>query len=367
MFYELIELGGPFTVFRYITFRAAAAMVLALVACYYAYPPLIIRLKRLKVEQAIRKDGPEAHLENKGGTPTMGGVVMLAGITMATLLFARLDEPRVWIVLGVTLGYGLIGFYDDYKKVMEQSSDGLAGRWKLVGQTGIALAALGSAYATGVMDATLHLPFLKHYVIDFAELWTGAPDWLGWLYVGFGVFVLIGASNAVNLTDGLDGLAIGSVMTSAGTFAVLAYVAGHATFAEYLLIPYVPGAGEVAVVALAVVGAGLGFLWYNCYPAAVFMGDVGSLALGGTLASLAVITKHEILLALVGGVFVMETLSVMAQVLYFKATGGKRLLKMAPIHHHYEKSGWSEPKIIVRFWIISVLLALVALATLKLR
>jgi phospho-N-acetylmuramoyl-pentapeptide-transferase len=366
LYHLLIPLGGPFNVFRYITFRTACAMVTALVVCYWAYPAFIAWMRRKRMEQIIRSDGPQEHIENKVGTPTMGGVVMLAGIALSTLLWARVDEPRVWMVLAVTLGYGCIGFYDDWKKVMERSADGLAGRWKLFWQTAIGGGVFGAAYATGLVDARLHLPFLKQGIVDFAALWDGAPAFLGWIYIGIVVFILVGASNAVNLTDGLDGLAIGSTITSASTFAVLAYVAGHATYAEYLYIPHVEGAGELAVFGLAIVGAGLGFLWYNCYPAQIFMGDVGSLALGGALAAMSVIVKHEVLLALVGGIFVMETLSVMLQVFWFKRTG-KRIFKMAPIHHHFEKEGWSEPKIIVRFWIISVLLALVALSTLKLR
>ncbi len=361
----LLKVSPAFNVFRYTTFRTACAMVTALIFCYLLYPPLIAWLRHRKMEQAIRRDGPEAHLD-KIGTPTMGGVVMLAGITLTTALWARFDTWVPWAVIAVTLGYGLIGLYDDWKKVNERKADGLAGRWKLFWQTAVVGAVLGIAYATGLMDAKLHVPFYKHPVIDFAELWVGAPDVLGWLYVLFGVFVCVGASNAVNLTDGLDGLAIGSTITSACTFAVLGYVAGHAEHAQYLLIPYVPGAGELAVVCLAIVGAGLGFLWYNCYPAQIFMGDTGSLALGGALGTMAVLTKHEILLALVGGIFVMEALSVMIQVFWYKRTK-KRVFKMAPIHHHFEKDGWSEPKIIVRFWIISGLLALVALSTLKLR
>ncbi len=366
LYHLLLPLGGAFNVVRYITFRTACAMVTALLFCYLLYPWFIGWLRQRKMEQAIRADGPQAHLETKVGTPTMGGLVMLGGIALSTLLWARLDEPLAWMTLLVTLGYGAIGFYDDWKKVNERKADGLAGRWKLFWQTTIAGGTLGAAYATGLMDAKLHVPFYKHPVIDFAHLWAGAPEQLGWLYVFFGVFVCVGASNAVNLTDGLDGLAIGSTITSAATFAVLGYVAGHAEYAQYLLIPNIPGAGELAIVALAIVGAGLGFLWFNCYPAQVFMGDTGSLALGGSLAMMAVITKHEILLALVGGIFVMEALSVMIQVFWFKRTG-KRVFKMAPIHHHFEKDGWSEPKIIVRFWIISALLALVALSTLKLR
>jgi phospho-N-acetylmuramoyl-pentapeptide-transferase len=362
----LQSLDGPFNVFRYVTFRSAYAFVTALVACYVAYPPFIAWMRRKRMEQIIRTDGPQAHIENKVGTPTMGGVVMLAGIAVTALLWGRLDEPRLWMVLAITLGYGAIGFVDDWKKVIERSSDGLAGRWKLFWQTTIGFAVLGGAYATGLMDAQLHLPFLKHAILDFAALWPGAPHALGWIYVLFGVFVLVAFSNAVNLTDGLDGLAIGSTITSAGTLAVLAYVTGHSEFSAYLNIPFVPGASELAVFALALVGAGLGFLWFNCYPAQIFMGDVGSLALGGSLGAIAVITKHEFLLALVGGIFVMENLSVLVQVFWFKRTG-RRIFKMAPIHHHFEKEGWSEPKIIVRFWIISALLAVVALSTLKLR
>lgn len=367
MLYHLLEpIGGPFNVFRYITFRTACAMVTALILCYQLYPGFIGWMKKKRMEQIIRADGPQAHVENKIGTPTMGGVVLHLGIGVSTLLWARLDEPRVWMVLVVTLGYALIGLYDDWKKVMERSSDGLAGRWKLFWQFTIAAGTFGTAYATGLMDASLHIPFLKHALIDFAALWVGAPSWLGLLYIGFAVFVLMGASNGVNLTDGLDGLAIGSTITTAATFAVLAYLAGHAEFSGYLNIPSIEGSGELSVFAMTIVGAGLGFLWYNCYPAQIFMGDVGSLGLGGALGSLAVITKHEILLALVGGIFVLETLSVAIQVISFK-TRGKRVFLMAPIHHHFEKLGWSEPKIIVRFWIISMLLAMVALSTLKLR
>lgn len=367
MIYYMLSEMAAVNIFRYITFRAACALMTALTFCYMLYPPYIAWLRRTRMEQIIRKDGPQEHVENKVGTPTMGGVVILGGIAASTLLWGRLDEPMVWMVLALLIGYGGIGLYDDWKKVMERSADGLAGRWKLVGQCSIAGAVFGGAYVTGVMDGRLHFPFYKHAIIDFAALWEGAPAELGWVYVAMAIFIAVGSSNAVNLTDGLDGLAIGSTITSAGTFTVLAYLTGHATFAGYLQIPAVPGAGELAIFSLAVVGAGLGFLWYNCYPAQIFMGDTGSLALGGALAGLAVLTKHEILLALVGGVFVLETVSVMLQVGYFKATGGKRLFKMAPIHHHFEKSGWSEPKIIVRFWIISGMLALIALATLKLR
>jgi phospho-N-acetylmuramoyl-pentapeptide-transferase len=358
-----------FNVFRYTSFRTAWAMISALVFCYMLYPRFIEWMKSRKLAQIIRDDGPQAHIEAKVGTPTMGGVPMLIGIALAGLFWCRLDQPVVWIALTVMLGYGLIGFVDDWKKVMERSSDGLSGRWKILGQIVFGLGPLAAGYHYGVITPDVYLPFLKGVTIDFAGIATtvGAPEMVGVvLYLGFGLFVLVGASNAVNLTDGLDGLAIGPVMTSAVTFGILAYIAGHVGFSDYLNVPNVEGAGELTILCMAVVGAGLGFLWYNSYPAQIFMGDVGSLALGGLLAALAVLTKHEILLALVGGVFVLETLSVIIQVASFKATG-KRVFAMAPIHHHYEKKGWSEPKIIVRFWIISILLALVALTTLKLR
>ncbi len=354
-----------FNLFRYISFRTAWGLLTALALCYQAYPPFIRWMQKQRMQQIIREDGPESHRLTKVGTPTMGGAVMLGGVTISTLLWARLDQPVVWMTLAILLAHGAIGFIDDWKKVMQQSSDGLAGRWKLVGQFGSGAVVLGAAYATGVLAPDLHFPFFKEATIHFDELLTGAP-WLGWLYVFFGMFVISSFSNAVNLTDGLDGLAIGPVITSALTLAVLAYVAGNTNLSSYLLLPHIEGAGELTIFAAAVVGAGLAFLWFNAYPASIFMGDVGSLALGGALGVMAVITKHEILLALVGGVFVLENLSVLIQVVSFK-TRGKRVFKMAPLHHHYEKLGWSEPKIIVRFWIISALLALVALTTLKLR
>ncbi|MBN2800694.1 MAG: phospho-N-acetylmuramoyl-pentapeptide-transferase [Deltaproteobacteria bacterium] len=368
MLYHLmtsLDLPGT-NVFRYITFRTAWGMITALVLSYLVFPYFIRWMKQAKVNQIIRSDGPESHLLNKVGTPTMGGVPILLGITVSTLLWARLDDAYTWMVLIVTLGYGLIGFVDDWKKVMHRSSDGLAGRWKIVGQVLIGGGVLAWGHLSGAIEPTLAIPFVKDAVIDFRELWVGAPDALGWLFPAFALFVAVAVSNAVNLTDGLDGLAIGPVMTSAATYGVIAYVTGHAKFADYLGIPYVAGAGEMIVIAMAVVGAGLGFLWYNAYPAQVFMGDVGSLALGGTLAMLAVTTKHELLFVLVGGIFVMEALSVVLQVGSYKLRK-KRIFAMAPIHHHYEKQGWSEPKIIVRFWIISIILAMMALSTLKLR
>jgi phospho-N-acetylmuramoyl-pentapeptide-transferase len=352
-----------FNLFRYISFRAAWAMVTALAICYTLFPWFIKYMKNRRMEQIIRKDGPQEHIENKVGTPTMGGLPMVLSITVSTLLWARLDQPVVWMALTVMLGYGLLGFIDDWKKVMFQSSDGLSGRWKLAGQFGIGGAVLAWGYLSGVISPELALPFLKNTSINFGTL--GVPEF-AWFYVVFGMIVLTGTSNAVNLTDGLDGLAIGPVMTSALTFSILAYIAGNTKFSGYLSVPYVAGAGELTVFAVAIVGAGLGFLWYNTYPAQIFMGDVGSLSLGGALGILAILTKNEILLVLVGGIFVLEAVSVILQVGSFKLRG-KRIFAMAPIHHHYEKKGWSEPKIIVRFWIISILLALVALTTLKVR
>ena len=342
-------------VFRYISFRTAWGIITALGIAYLIFPPFIRWMKQRKIDQIIREDGPESHRLNKLGTPTMGGVCLILGVAVSVLLWARLN-PLVWMTLAVMVGYGAIGFVDDWLKVMHKSHAGLAGRWKLVGQILIGAVVLGWGYQAGVVEPFLPLPFIKQEVIWMA----------GWLYVAIGVFILVGASNAVNLTDGLDGLAIGPVMTSASTYGLLAYLAGNVRFAEYLAIPYIEGSGELAIFSLAIVGAGLGFLWFNAYPAQVFMGDVGSLSLGGTLGMLAVLTKHEILLAVVGGIFVLEAVSVIVQVASFKTTG-KRVFAMAPIHHHYEKKGWSEPKIMVRFWIICVVLALVGLSTLKLR
>ncbi len=371
LFVDPGPLGGllPGTgVFRYITFRTAWAVITALLVTYLIFPPFIQWMKQQRVNQIIRSDGPESHLLNKVGTPTMGGVCILLGVTVATLLWARLDVAEVWMALVVLLGCGAIGFVDDWKKVMHRSADGLHGRYKILAQLAIGGSVFGYLYSQGRIGPAIQVPFLRDTAIDFsaASFWPDAPGWLGWSYVLFAIFVLVAESNAVNLTDGLDGLAIGPVMTCAATYGVVAYVAGHQEFSRYLGIPYVPGVGELAVFALALVGAGLGFLWYNAFPASVFMGDVGSLSLGGTLALLAVCTRHELLLVLVGGIFVMEAASVVLQVGSFKLRG-KRIFAMAPIHHHFEKKGWSEPKIIVRFWIISVLLAMVGLSTLKLR
>ncbi len=348
-------------VVRYLTFRSAWAVLTALFLAYVAFPPFIAWMNKRRIDQIIRSDGPESHLLAKVGTPTMGGIVLLSAVTLSSLLWTRLDTPLPWMVLAVTLGYSAIGFVDDWKKVMLRDANGLSGRYKILGQVAISGAVLGWAYSAGHVDAQVALPFFKDSSIDF-----DAIPGFGWTYVLFAMFVLTAMSNGVNLTDGLDGLAIGPTMTSAVTFGVLAYVAGNAKFASYLDIPYVVGAGELTVIAMALLGGGLGFLWYNAYPAQVFMGDVGSLALGGALGMLGLLTGQELLLPVVGGIFVLESVSVILQVLSFKSTG-RRVFLMAPIHHHYEKLGWSEPKIIVRFWVISIVLALVALSTLKLR
>jgi len=343
-----------FNVFKYITFRTFGASITAVFLSMLLGPAFIRFLGKKQMKQAIRNDGPQSHLSKKG-TPTMGGGLILISIFLSTLLWADLSNASIWIVLISTLGFGLIGFIDDYRKVIQKNPKGLPGRYKMLGQIVISSIVAWLLYNDPLYSTVLKFPFFKDLAIE-----------LGWLFIPFAVFVIVGASNAVNLTDGLDGLAVGPTMTTSVTFLILAYCAGHSRIAEYLAIPYVPGAGELAVFLGTLASACLGFLWYNTYPAQVFMGDVGSLALGGALGVTAVMTKNEILLAICGGVFVMEALSVMAQVASFKMTG-KRVLKMAPIHHHFELKGWPEPKVIVRFWIISILLALFTLSTLKLR
>ncbi|MBV9260188.1 MAG: phospho-N-acetylmuramoyl-pentapeptide-transferase [Pseudolabrys sp.] len=361
MFYWLVELSDKFSafnVFRYITFRTGGAIVTALVFVFLFGGPIIdlLRLKQGK-GQPIRSDGPASHLVTKKGTPTMGGLMILSGLLVSTLLWANPANPYVWIVLGVTLCFGLIGFYDDYLKVTKQSHSGFAGRTRLIAESIVAVAAC-MAFASlgrGTAATSLVFPFFKDLAIN-----------LGWTFVIFGALVIVGAGNAVNLTDGLDGLAIVPVMIAAASFGLIAYLAGNAVFAEYLQIRYVAGTGELAVLCGALIGAGLGFLWFNAPPASIFMGDTGSLALGGMLGSVAVATKHEIVLAVIGGLFVLEAVSVIVQVVSFRLTG-KRVFKMAPIHHHYEQLGWTEPQIVIRFWIVAVVLALAGLATLKLR
>jgi phospho-N-acetylmuramoyl-pentapeptide-transferase len=344
---------GLFNVFRYITFRTGAATLTALFIAFVVGPPLIRALARLRVGQVIREVGP-AH-QSKAGTPTMGGLLILSSLIVSVLLWSNLDERGVWILLGLTVGYGVLGFIDDYAKVTKKSSAGLSARAKLFWQTLLASAVAVAIYTQPDFDAKLTVPFFKN-----------VTPHLGWLYVPFATLIIVAASNAVNLTDGLDGLAIGPVMVAAGTFLILAYVAGHAKYAEYLAIQFVPGSGHLAIFCGALIGGGMGFLWFNAAPAQLFMGDVGSLALGGALGTLAVLVRQEILLAVVGGIFVVEALSVIIQVASFKLRG-KRVFLMAPIHHHFEKQGWAEQKIVVRFWIISAILGLVALSSLKLR
>ncbi|WP_265501383.1 phospho-N-acetylmuramoyl-pentapeptide-transferase [Paracoccus beibuensis] len=354
---NLSEGGDFFNLFRYITFRAGAAFFTALFFGFIFGWPLITYLRRVqKKGQPIRDDGPQSHL-SKAGTPTMGGLLILSALMVSTLLWARLDNGYVWIVLLVTAAFAGIGFADDYAKVSKQNTKGVSSRVRmLLGLLIAGLAALAASllHPPGLTNQ-LALPVFKDALIN-----------LGILFVPFAMLVIVGAANAVNLTDGLDGLAIMPVMIAAGTLGVIAYTVGRVDFTEYLGVHHVPGTGEILIFVAALIGGGLGFLWYNAPPAAVFMGDTGSLALGGALGAIAVVTKHEIVLAIVGGLFVVEALSVIIQVLYFKRTG-KRVFLMAPIHHHFEKKGWGEAQIVIRFWIIALILALIGLATLKLR
>jgi phospho-N-acetylmuramoyl-pentapeptide-transferase len=354
---ELSDDGGFFNLFRYITFRAGAAFVTALVFGFLFGRPLIDLLRRKQGKgQPIRDDGPQSHFA-KAGTPTMGGLLILSALMVSTLMWARLDSPYVWIVVLVTLAFGLIGFADDYAKVSKQNTKGVSSRLRML--LGLLIAALATYAAARFhpVDLTnqLAFPFFKDALLN-----------LGLFFVPFGMVVIVGAANAVNLTDGLDGLAIMPVMIAAATLGIIAYAVGRVDFTQYLDVHYVPGTSELLIFCAALFGAGLGFLWYNAPPAAVFMGDTGSLALGGALGAIAVCTKHEIVLAIVGGLFVVEALSVIIQVAYFKRTG-KRVFLMAPIHHHFEKKGWAEPQIVIRFWIISLILAAIGLATLKVR
>lgn len=361
LFHLLVPLAEQFTlfnVFRYITFRSGGALLTALLVSFVLGPSLI-RLLRAKQNggQPIRKDGPESHLLTKRGTPTMGGFLILLALTASTLLWGDLSNGFLWVVLLVTISYGAIGFLDDYRKVVHKDSRGLPGRGKLFLQ--VIIAASAALWITQLTPEPLqdHLavPFFKNLLLN-----------LGWIYILFAVGVVVGASNAVNLTDGLDGLAIVPVMIVAGSFALISYLVGNAVFANYLQIHPVAGTGELAVFCGALMGAGLGFLWFNAPPAKVFMGDTGSLSLGGALGTISVATKHEIVLAIAGGLFVLETISVIVQVVSFKLTG-KRVFRMAPLHHHFEKMGWAEPTVVIRFWIIAAILALIGLSSLKLR
>lgn len=359
LLYPLAHEVQFFNLLRYITFRAAAATLTALFICFIFGPRFIGWLKTKQKEgQPIRDDGPESHLHTKKGTPTMGGALILIAVGLSTLLWSNLTNSYVWIVLLVTLGFGGLGLVDDYIKLTKRSANGMTSLTKFLAQIGISILAgawimyeAPANYATGMA-----IPFFKEVLLP-----------LGWFFVPFALAVIVGSSNAVNLTDGLDGLAIVPVMITAVCFSIIAYLAGNQIFSNYLQIHYIPGAGEIAVFCGAIVGASLGFLWFNAPPAMVFMGDTGSLALGGALGSIAVITKHELVLFIIGGLFVIETVSVMMQVTYFKISGGKRIFLMAPIHHHFEKKGWKEPTIVIRFWIISFILALIGMTTLKLR
>ena len=358
LLYPLAEEYGFLNIFKYLTFRTAGAILTSLIITFIFGGRFIRFLKTLQKDgQPIREDGPESHLLTKKSTPTMGGLLILLAMTISTLLWADIDNMYIWVVTLITLGFGLLGFLDDYLKLSKRSSKGLPGRMKLLGQ--IALGLIASVIivdsAPPFMSTHLAVPFFKNVLID-----------MGMFYIPFAMFVMVGSSNAVNLTDGLDGLAIGPVLIAAGCFALISYLVGHTAFSYYLQIHHMPGAGELAVFCGAMIGAGLGFLWYNAPPAQVFMGDTGSLALGGALGTISVIVKHELVLAIIGGLFVLETVSVIMQVASYKLTG-KRIFKMAPIHHHFEKLGWSEPTIVIRFWIIAVILALVGLSTLKLR
>ncbi len=352
----LMNFDGGFRVFQYLTLRAILGALTALVISFIVGPVMIRKLTKKKIGQSIREDGPESHYE-KAGTPTMGGALILVAISISTLLWADLENRYIWVVLLVTLGYGMIGFVDDYRKVMQGNSDGLSARAKLFWQSVIALGVAMFLYMTAEVPAETQfiVPFFKDVMIE-----------MGWFYIVVTYFVIVGTSNAVNLTDGLDGLAIMPTVMVAAALGIFAYLSGNIKFAEYLAIPYLPESGELIVFCTALVGAGLGFLWFNAYPAMVFMGDVGALALGAALGVLAVLVRQEIVLMIMGGVFVVETISVIIQVISFKMRG-KRVFLMAPIHHHYELKGWPEPRIIVRFWIITFILVLIGLATLKLR
>ena len=360
MLYFLSELsdGGILNLFRYITFRAGGAFFTSLILCFLIGPSLIAWLKKVqKKGQPIREDGPESHIVAKAGTPTMGGLMILISLLASTLLWARSDNGYVWIVLLVTFGFGAIGFVDDYLKVAKQNTKGFSSKARLA--IGFGLALVAAIWATSLHDDMLSrqlaLPIFKDALVN-----------LGYLFFPFAMVVIVGSANAVNLTDGLDGLAIMPVMIASGALGVIAYVVGRSDFTEYLDVHYIAGTGEIVVFTSALIGGGLGFLWYNAPPAKVFMGDTGSLALGGALGAIAVATKHEIVFAIIGGIFVAEALSVIIQVAWFKRTG-TRVFLMAPLHHHYEKKGWAEPTIVIRFWIVAIVLALIGLATLKVR
>ena len=355
LLYPLHTIFSGFNVFRYITFRCIGAALTAFLVVLVLGPRFIAMMQKMQIGQVVRQNGPETHFSKKG-VPTMGGAMILLTILISTLLWVDWTNPLVWLVLAITFWFGGVGAYDDFRKITKKSSAGLSARGKLLLQVLAAMAAGFVLFNYPGVDSKLYVPFFKDL----------SPD-LGWFYAIFAVLVVVGASNAVNLTDGLDGLATGPIVISSSVYLLFSYLAGHAGLAAYLQIPYIVGAGEVAIFCGAMVGSCLGFLWYNAYPAQVFMGDVGSLSMGAALGLISIITKQEILLAIVGGIFVMEALSVIIQVAFYKVSGGKRVFLMAPFHHHFEKKGWAEPKVVVRFWIISIVLGLAALATLKLR
>ena len=355
LLYPLHTSISVFNVFRYITFRTIYASLTAFLICFLLGPTVIRKLSQLQIGQYIREDGPQTH-HKKAGTPTMGGTLVIFSTVVSTLLWTNLNNRYVWIVILVTVGYGAIGFVDDYLMQIKKQSKGLSGRNKFLLQTVLAIIIGSLVYFSPGFSSSITVPFFKKV----------SPD-LGWGYILFAAFVIIATSNAVNLTDGLDGLAIGPLIIASSTYMVFAYVAGHIKIANYLQINYISGSGEIAVFCGTLAGAGLGFLWFNTYPAQIFMGDVGSLSLGAAIGTVAVITKQEILLTIVGGLFVIETLSVIFQVGFFKMTHGRRIFRMAPLHHHFELKGWPEPKVIVRFWIIAIALALLSMSTLKLR
>lgn len=352
----LTQFDSGFSVFQYLTLRAILGILTALVISFIVGPVMIRRLTHHQIGQTVRDDGPQSHL-SKAGTPTMGGTLLLVAVSVSTLLWADLSNRYIWVVILVTLLFGVIGFYDDYRKLVLNDSRGLSARYKYFWQSVIGLAAAFILFNTASQPAETQLiiPFVKSVVID-----------MGPWFIVLSYFVIVGTSNAVNLTDGLDGLAIMPTVLVAGALGIFAYVHGHVGISNYLLIPYLPGVGEVVIFCGALVGAGLGFLWFNAYPAQVFMGDVGALALGAALGVVAVVVRQELVLLIMGGVFVMETVSVMLQVASFKLTG-RRIFRMAPLHHHFELNGWPEPRVIVRFWIITVILVLIGLASLKIR
>ncbi|MEM7026816.1 MAG: phospho-N-acetylmuramoyl-pentapeptide-transferase [Pseudomonadota bacterium] len=352
----LVQFDSGFSVFRYLTLRTILGILTSLFISFLLGPLLIRKLTTKQIGQSVRDDGPQSHLE-KTGTPTMGGSLILLSIAISTLCWADLGNHYVWVVLLVTLSFGVIGFIDDYKKVIYNDAKGLSAKYKYISQSLVAIIAATYLYQTASLsvETQLIVPFMKDWIFD-----------LGWLYIVLAYFVIVGSSNAVNLTDGLDGLAILPTVMVAGALAIFAYATGNVRFSDYLGIPYVPGTGEVAIFCGTMVGAGLGFLWFNTYPAQVFMGDIGALSLGAALGIVAVVVRQELVLFIMGGVFVIETVSVILQVASFKLTG-KRIFKMAPLHHHYELKGWPEPRVIVRFWIVTVMLVLIGLASLKIR